>query len=84
VGSRTVSGDGEDYFPICHRASVQASLERWQFTHSARWPGSMNCKTYKIRTAPDTGDRIGALRMAARFFDRSAATKTFQRGMCHV
>jgi hypothetical protein len=28
-----------------------------------------------------TGDRVGALRIAARFFDNSDATKTFQRGM---
>jgi hypothetical protein len=45
---------------------VSLERSRWQFTHSARWPGSMNCKTYKIRTAWDTGDRLGALRMAAR------------------
>jgi hypothetical protein len=41
----------------------------------------MNCRTDKIRTAWDTGDRIGALRIAARFFDRSADTKIFKRGM---
>jgi hypothetical protein len=28
-----------------------------------------------------TGDRIGALRIAARFFDRSADTKSFKGGM---
>jgi len=38
-------------------------------------------KTDQIRTAWATGNRIGALRIAARFFDRSGATKTFQRGM---
>jgi hypothetical protein len=27
------------------------------------------------------GDRVGAVRIAARFFDRSEATKTFKRGM---
>jgi len=38
-------------------------------------------KTDKIRAAWAAGDRIGALRIAARFFDRSSATKTFKRGM---
>jgi hypothetical protein len=38
-------------------------------------------KTDQIRTAWAAGDQIGALRIAARFFDRSDATKTFQRGM---
>jgi len=41
----------------------------------------MNCKTNQIRTAWNTGDRIGALRIAARFFDRSVDTRTFKRGM---
>jgi hypothetical protein len=41
----------------------------------------MNCKTDKIRIAWTTGDKIGALRSAARFFDRSADTKAFKRGM---
>jgi hypothetical protein len=41
----------------------------------------MNCKTDKIRTAWAAGDRIGALRIAARFFDRSDETKIFKRGM---
>jgi hypothetical protein len=41
----------------------------------------MICKTDKIRIAWTAGDRIGALRVAARFFDRSANTRTFKRGM---
>jgi len=41
----------------------------------------MNCKSDQIRAAWQAGDRIGALRIAARFFDRSANTKTFKRGM---
>ena len=41
----------------------------------------MDCKVDKIRIAWAAGDQIGALRIAARFFDRSAATKTFKRGM---
>jgi hypothetical protein len=35
----------------------------------------------QIRAAWRTGDRIGALRIAARFFDRSIDTVTFKRGM---
>ena len=41
----------------------------------------LTCKVDKIRAAWVAGDRIGALRIAARFFDRSNATKTFKRGM---
>jgi hypothetical protein len=39
------------------------------------------CKTDQIRAAWAAGDRMGALRIAAQFLDRSAATKMFQRGM---
>ena len=39
------------------------------------------CKVDKIRAAWVAGDRIGAMRIAARFFDRSSATKPFKRGM---
>jgi hypothetical protein len=38
-------------------------------------------KCDKIRAAWAAGDRVGALRIAARFFDRSDATITFKRGM---
>jgi hypothetical protein len=41
----------------------------------------MNCKTDQIRAAWHAGYRIGALRIAARFFDRSIDTVTFKRGM---
>jgi hypothetical protein len=41
----------------------------------------MQTKTDQIRTAWFRGDRIAALRIAARFFDRSDAMKSFQRGM---
>jgi len=41
----------------------------------------MKSQTDKIRAAWATGDRIGALRIAARFFDRSVDTKNFKRGM---
>jgi hypothetical protein len=39
------------------------------------------CKTGQNLAAWDTGDRIGALRIAARFFDRSADTQAMTRGM---
>jgi hypothetical protein len=41
----------------------------------------MKSKSDQIRDAWAAGDHIGALRIAARFFDRSADTKTFKRGM---
>jgi hypothetical protein len=44
-------------------------------------PMTRGSKTDQIHAAWSNGDRIGALRIAAQFFDRSAATKTFQRGM---
>jgi len=41
----------------------------------------MKRKVDQVRDAWATGDRIGALRFAARFFDRSKETKSFKRGM---
>ena len=41
----------------------------------------MDCKTDRIRMAWAAGDRIAALRIAARFFDRSLETQIFKRGM---
>ena len=41
----------------------------------------MNSKISKVRSAWASGDRVGALRIAARFFDRSTETKSFKRGM---
>lgn len=38
-------------------------------------------KSSKIRAAWAAGDRIGALRIASRFFDRSVETQLFKRGM---
>ncbi len=38
-------------------------------------------KSSEIRAAWAAGDQIGALRIAARFFDRSADTQMFKRGM---
>lgn len=66
---------------IGHRRSDEARLERRQSWYLRRWADGMICKTDGIRAAWATGDRIGALRIAARFFDRSADTKTFKRGM---
>ena len=41
----------------------------------------MRSKTDQIRSAWFRGDRIAALRIAARFFDRSNETMIFKRGM---
>jgi hypothetical protein len=41
----------------------------------------VSSKISKVRAAWAAGDRISALRIAARFFDRSADTKSFKRGM---
>jgi len=41
----------------------------------------MSSKCNQMRTAWSAGDRIGALRTAARFFDQSTETKAFKRGM---
>jgi hypothetical protein len=41
----------------------------------------MDSKTDRIRAAWAAGDQISALRIAARFFDRSFETRTFKRGM---
>jgi hypothetical protein len=41
----------------------------------------MCSKTDQIRNAWATGDRIGALRIAAQFFDLSERTIAFKRGI---
>jgi hypothetical protein len=41
----------------------------------------MDRKTDQIRAAWAAGNQIAALRIAARFFDRSMDTKAFKRGM---
>ena len=41
----------------------------------------MQTKTDQIRAVWASGDRIGALRIAAKFFDRSTDTRIFKRGM---
>jgi hypothetical protein len=64
-------------------------MMHWSFGRSsarcdlvfAERAAEVTCKVDKIRSAWAAGDRIGALRIAARFFDRSIATKMFKRGM---
>jgi len=41
----------------------------------------MKSKSQKIRDALAAGDRIAALRIAAHFYDRSANTLTYKRGL---
>lgn len=41
----------------------------------------MKSNSQQIREALAVGDQIGALRIAARFFDRSSATEIFKRGL---
>src|SRR5690348_6602824 len=41
----------------------------------------MQTKADQIRTSWFRGDQIGALRIAARFFDRSDDTRAFKRGI---
>jgi hypothetical protein len=41
----------------------------------------VSSKINKVRAAWVAGDRIGALRIAARFFDRSLDARSFKRGM---
>src|SRR5262245_14651779 len=60
-------------------ASHRSPLDRrsgWE-----RRAGEVNRKTDQIRAAWEAGDQVRALRIAARFFDRSTDTKTFKRGM---
>jgi hypothetical protein len=42
---------------------------------------TMRSKTQQVRDALACGDQIGALRIAARFFDRSSATQIYKRGI---
>jgi hypothetical protein len=66
----------EQFAPrISHQVSLEPMLA---FDVMA---GRMNTKSDQIRAAWAIGDRVGALRIAARFFDRSVDTRTFKRGM---
>ena len=49
----------------------------WHWVRGA----AMKRKVDQLRDTWNSGDQIRALRIAARFFDRSAETKTFKRGM---
>jgi hypothetical protein len=60
---------------------LSRQADHQQFALSRRRDDDVRCKTDQIRAAWATGDRLGALRIAAQFFDRSTATKTFQRGI---
>lgn len=73
-----LTGEAE-YSSPSHRAFHQARLDHRQFARSH--PMKRVCKSDQIRHAWATGDRIGALRIAARFYDTSGATQTFKRGM---
>lgn len=63
---------------------------RWSFGRSSvrvacnllfvEQAAGLTCKVEKIRAVWAAGDQ-SALRIAARFFERSKATKTFKRGM---
>jgi hypothetical protein len=64
---------------VAPRISHQVSLEPMSVFDVMA--DHMNCKTDQIRAAWAAGDRIGALRVAARFFDRSIDTKVIKRGM---
>src|SRR5260370_2454554 len=66
---------------ITHRTPEQSSGRALAVRVFAALADGMNCKTDKIRTVWAAGDRVGALRVAARFFDRSADTKIFKRGI---
>jgi hypothetical protein len=68
-----------DFQGSTSRTSHQASLERSSLSTSRA--DDMKCKSDQIRAAWGSGDRIGALRIAARFFDQSIDTVTFKRGM---
>jgi len=78
AGKPALSPQSREYSSQGHRAFYQARLDHRQFAHLRRWA---TCVLRLTRFARCLGHRIGALRIAARFFDRSTATKTFQRGI---
>src|SRR5262245_51348301 len=67
--------------PVLHPSNFRPGSARAHFSVRLSWADDMMCKTDQIRAAWHAGDRIGALRIAARFFDRSKDTKTFKRGI---
>jgi hypothetical protein len=64
-------------FPNRDRRSNDASLDGLTLARSV----GMKRKVDQLSDAWNSGDQIAALRIAARFFDRSADAKTFKRGM---
>jgi hypothetical protein len=70
-----------DGSPVFHPSNFSPGFARAQFTLRPQVADDMECKTDKIRAAWAVGDRIGALRIAAGFFDRSTDTKKFKRGI---
>jgi hypothetical protein len=55
-------------------------MMRYERLDAASLEGAVAVKSSFSRNCAG-GDRIGALRIAARFFDRSVDTRTFKRGM---
>jgi hypothetical protein len=70
-----------DGSPVFHPSNFSPGFARAQFSVRRHGSDDINCKSDQIRTAWGTGDQIGALRIAARFFDRSIETRTFKRGI---
>jgi hypothetical protein len=68
-------------FPRSTPSNFSPGLARAQFTGSTSRADYMICKSDQIRAAWVAGDQIEALRIAARFFDRSSDTKTIKRGI---
>jgi hypothetical protein len=66
----------------CHVAGLSAlTFLRIGLDHRALMQGAaVKSKSQQIREALAVGDQVDALRIAARFFDRSSATKNFQTG----
>jgi hypothetical protein len=64
-----------------HRAFSQATLDHRQLAHLRRWLTTCVVRQTKFVPLGIAGDRIGALRIAARFFDRSNETMIFRRGV---
>ena len=64
-----------------YSSKFSPGLARPQFSASE---SDVDSKTEQIRAAWAAGDKVGALRIAARFFDRSIDTRTFMRGIFHV
>jgi hypothetical protein len=64
---------------VGHEAGIFFPLTILQngLDHRALMQAAMRSKSQQIREALVPGDQIGALRIAARFFDRSPTTKIY-------